>query len=120
MVSPPQPFSPTNSVKMKQAGPNFPSIVFHFSYLIAHQAIPQLSVQLLLIGLHVDAAFQLGARSPNLKPDGAVLDTSVETIKALHTAVLQRVFQPGSKIWHKLVDGSVTVVSIIGAKGKGV
>jgi hypothetical protein len=77
-----------------------------FSFLIAKKTVAQLSVQLLLIRLHVDAAFQLGASSPDLEPDSAIRDTIMELDEALHAAILQGVFQPGSEIWHKLANGS--------------
>lgn len=84
-----------------------------FCALISHCVLRDLilsvsSIQLLLIRLHVNAAFQLGARSPNLKPESAILDTRVKLLEALNAGILHRVFQTSSKVRHKLVDGSAS------------
>src|SRR5690349_15325761 len=73
-----------------------------FSFLL-----PELSVELLLVRLHVDATLQLGAGCADLKPHGAVGDTLVELLETGHTAILHGVLETRSKVRDELVDGSV-------------
>lgn len=68
-----------------------------------------LSVELLLVRLHVDTALQLSAGSSDLKAHGAVGNGLVELLQALDTGVLHRVLQAGRKVRHELTDRTIDV-----------
>lgn len=82
--------------------------VLYFSFLFTSSSS---SIELLLVRLHVDAAFQLSAGSTDLKSDRAVGDALVELGEAGHATVLQRVFQPGCEVGDELGDRSVINMS---------
>lgn len=67
----------------------------------------QLSKQLLLVGLHVDVALELGAGRPQLEADGAALDALVELLQAADAGVLHRVLEARGEVGDELADGSV-------------
>ena len=77
------------------------SVPFTF---IAHTQPCQLSVELLLVRLHVHATLQLRAGGADLESYGAVGDTFVELLQTGHTAVLHRMLETGSKVRNKLGD----------------
>lgn len=72
---------------------------------------PSLSVELLLVRLHIHTALELSTGSADLEPDDATGDSLVKLAEALHSTILHRVFQPGRKIGHELANRSGDIVS---------
>jgi hypothetical protein len=69
----------------------------------------QSSKQLLLIRLHVHVALNLGARSPQLEADSAVLHALVELREAADAGILHRVLKPRGEVGDEPADGSGVV-----------
>ena len=78
-----------------------------------------LSIELLLIGLHVHATLQLGAGGADLESHGTVRDALVKLLEAGHTAVLHGVLQTRSQIRDEFVDGTGREVSMHCSNGPG-
>lgn len=72
--------------------------------LYAQKSKQGLSVELLLVRLHVDATLELRAGSADLETDLPVLHVLVEFNQALDAGVLHRVLQTGGQVRHKLAN----------------
>jgi hypothetical protein len=61
-----------------------------------------LSIELLLIAFHINTALELSTSSSQFESRVTVFDRFVQFVEALFSAVLKRMLQTGSQVWHEL------------------
>jgi hypothetical protein len=80
--------------------------LFGSFFLFLRLFLFRLSVELLLVGLHVHVTLQLGAGGTDLEAELAVGGALVQLGQALHAAVLHRVLETSGEVRNELVDRS--------------